>query len=172
MGCFTLEAFRPSFTTIRSLMKFYTLFIVVGLSACQGSNDKLKEFEILKGSWEATDPAGKFVESWTVVNDTLMTGNSFMTQHGDTVFTEKLQLTFQNDSVYYFPTVTGQNNGEAIRFTLTSAKNNTWIFVNKQHDFPQEIIYQFKAKDSLIASVQGNQNGEFRKLEFRLKRSK
>lgn len=153
-------------------MKYLIISIAIVLTACQGNNKTLNDFEMLTGSWVATDPAGKFVESWTVVNDTLMSGKSFMIQHGDTVFTEKLQLSLQNDSIYYSPTVDGENDGQAIRFKLISNSNKTWRFENKQHDFPQEIIYQFKGKDSLIASVQGNQNGEFRKLEFRLKRSK
>ena len=36
-----------------------------------------------------------------------------------------------------------------VRFALKSATKDKWVFANKTHDFPQEIIYVFKDKDSL-----------------------
>lgn len=169
MGCTFMEAFRSSFATIWSMKK--SLFIsLILLSACQSDNNSLKDFQKLEGTWVATDPTGKFVERWTKINDTLMEGTSYMIIKGDTVFSENLQLTIQNDSVHYIPTVPGENNGNPVRFTLSTKQPDNWVFENALHDFPQQIIYHFKAKDSLIATVQGKDNGQFRKLEFRMKR--
>lgn len=172
MGCIVVETFRSSFATIWCMKKVTFLLSLSILAACQSGNNTLKDFHKLEGTWISTDPTGKFVEQWTGINDSLMKGTSYMIIKGDTVFSEDLQLRLQNDSVYYIPMVSGENEGKAIRFTILTKKPDSWIFENPMHDFPQQIIYKFKEKDSLIATVQGKDNGQFRKLEFRMKRSK
>jgi hypothetical protein len=153
-------------------MKKTVFFLsILLLSSCGSESNKLSNFQKLEGTWVSEDPAGKFVESWKTANDTLMEGTSYMILKGDTVFSEDLKLTYQNDSIHYIPIASGENEGKAVRFTLTDQQQTQWVFENKKHDFPQQIIYKFKDKDSLIATVQGNDRGSFRKLTFRLKRS-
>ncbi len=137
------------------------------------TNAKQKEFEQfsrLEGSWEMKKGTTEFKESWKRVNDTLFEGTSKMTMDGKTLFSEDLQLVLTNDSINYIPTVSFENEQEEVRFALKSATKDKWIFANKTHDFPQEIIYVFKDKDSLIATVQGMENGRSQKIDFRLKR--
>lgn len=134
------------------------------------SNGNLNDFKRLSGNWVAKNPEGKFVENWKCINDTLMSGSSYMIQGKDTVFTENLQLVLSDEKVQYIPTVSKQNDGESIRFKLLSKKENEWVFENKKHDFPTKIIYSFIESDSLIATVQGNENGKFQKYTFRLKK--
>jgi len=45
-------------------------------------------------------------------------------------------------------------------------------FENKDHDFPQRIIYKNTGQDSLYARVEGNDKGKFRKEEFAMRRNK
>lgn len=172
MGCTVMETFRSSLATIWCMKKVTFLLSLSILAGCQSGNDTLIDFQKLEGTWVSTDPTGKFVEQWKGINDTLMEGTSYMILKGDTVFSENLKLILQGESVHYIPTVPGENDGKAVRFTLTTKKLDSWIFENPSHDFPQQIIYNFKEKDSLIATVQGKDNGQFRKLEFRMKRSK
>lgn len=151
-------------------MRYSTLlFVTVFHSACS-NNSKLANFSRLEGEWIYSNGDELFSESWKTVNDSLMVGTSFMTLKGDTVFKEDLQLTSSNGVVYYIPTVPDQNNGAAVRFKLLKSTKDQWIFENKQHDFPSQIIYGFKGSDSLIATVQGIQNGRSQKIEFRLKK--
>jgi hypothetical protein len=151
-------------------MKYFALLSLIVLFSC--TNAKQKEFEQfsrLEGSWEMKKGTTEFKESWKRVNDTLFEGTSKMTMDGKTLFSEDLQLVLTNDSIYYIPTVSFENEQE-VRFALKSATKDKWIFANKTHDFPQEIIYVFKDKDSLIATVQGMENGRSQKIDFRLKR--
>lgn len=63
-----------------------------------------------------------------------------------------------------------------VLFTLieNSGENNkpTWVFENKEHDFPQRISYARKAQDSMVARVEGVYKGKKEIQEFRLKREK
>jgi hypothetical protein len=99
-----------------------------------------------------------------------MKGKSEMTVDNNVIFSEDLALVLINDSIYYIPTVSFQNEQEEVRFLLKSASTNKWIFENKTHDFPQQIIYTFKEGDSLVATVQGMENGRSQKINFPLKR--
>jgi hypothetical protein len=142
------------------------LFAAIFLSAC--SSGPLHDFKRLEGSWISKNGNETFVESWNTLNDSVMSGTSYMTIGKDTVFREDLQLIAEKGGVFYIPTVPDQNDGEAVRFKLSSQTKDNWVFENKKHDFPNEIIYSFMENDSLIASVRGTQNGQIRKIDFRL----
>lgn len=153
-------------------MKRTTLLLSLATIIFSCSNGNLDGFKRLDGNWVAENPQGKFVEKWKCIDDTLMCGSSYMIQGTDTVFTENLQLVLcdEDDKVYYIPTVSNQNDGKSIRFKLSSKKENEWVFENKKHDFPTKIIYSFIGSDSLIAKVQGKENGKFQEYTFRLKK--
>ncbi len=159
---------RSSKTGLKLLIPLVSWLILVG---CNAKKKNLSDFKALEGTWISSDRSGEFIENWTTVDDRSMDGTSYMVLKGDTIFSEVMKLIIEKDSVYYCPLVTGENNGKAIRFKLTSKSPKKWIFENKTHDFPQQIIYQFKGNDSLIAIVQGNEDNRFRKLEFRMLRS-
>ena len=87
-------------------------------------------------------------------------------------FSEKIKLVLDNDSIYYIPAVSNQNNGNEIRFSLISKTAKEWIFENKTHDFPTQIIYKIKEKDSLIVVVKGSENGRKQAYTFRMQKLK
>ena len=159
---------RRLIANLTYLFSFVLVFFFVG---CKSENNSISDFQNLEGTWVSSDRSGEFIERWSTKEDTLMEGISYMVLKGDTLFSEEMKLIIEHDSVYYCPLVTGENNGKAIRFKLTSKSAMKWVFENKKHDFPQQIIYQFKGNDSLIATVQGIEENRFRKLEFRMGRS-
>ena len=95
-----------------------------------------------------------------------------MIAYNDTVFSESISLELRENELFYIPTVGDQNNAQPINFKFISIENNEIIFENKEHDFPQRIIYKNPESDSLYARVEGNDNGKFRKEEFFMKRSR
>lgn len=150
---------------------FTSYFLLFGIS-CSTQKAPLEVFKKLTGNWVESNGDSKFTETWTWKNDTLLIGSSLMTVGKDTAFSEKIQLVAQNDSIYYIPAVSNQNHGEIIRFGLISKKENEWIFENKKHDFPTQIIYTFKEKDSLIVVVKGSENGRKQEYTFRMQKLK
>lgn len=133
---------------------------------------KIKQMDWVIGKWENNAGDGSFHEIWTKTNDTIYSGRSFMIANEDTVFSESISLELKQNELFYIPTVSNQNNAKPIEFKFIAIENNEIIFENKEHDFPQRIIYKQLAPDSLYARVEGNDKGKFRKEEFLMKRSR
>jgi hypothetical protein len=153
------------------------LVIVIGitlfLSSCkfdEPKNSDLNKLEWLLGSWSNINEDRELYEVWTRVNDTLYSGKSFMIAYQDTVFIETILIQSIGDDIFYIPTVSDQNQGKPIPFKLVSFLNNEFIFENKEHDFPQRICYSNPQSDSLYAYVEGEENGQYHKFEFFLKK--
>lgn len=150
------------------LRYFIIISIAVFVTSC---NENINNFNRLEGNWEDKNVEGKFVENWKLINDTLISGSSYMIQSNDTIFSEKIKLVSRGGKIYYIPAVSDQNDGKGIEFCLLSRKSNKWVFENKKHDFPTRIMYEFKGKDSLIVNVDGKENGKYQKYTFNLKKS-
>jgi hypothetical protein len=133
---------------------------------------KIKQMEWVIGKWEHISRDRSLYEIWTKTNDTVYSGRSFMIANNDTVFSESISLELKNNELFYIPTVSDQNNAKPIAFKFISIENTEIIFENKEHDFPQRIIYKNPEYDSLYARVEGNDNSKFRKEEFFMKRSR
>jgi hypothetical protein len=153
---------------------FINLLLVILLCNCNFSkNQKIKnldELNWLLGEWEQRSKESLFVEKWLKTNDNKFSGNSYMIQNNDTVFTEQITLELSNNELQYKTNVNNQNNSETICFTLISNKNKEYIFENKLHDFPQRIVYKKNGKDSLNAYIEGKVEGVYKKEEFNMKR--
>jgi len=130
---------------------------------------QIHNLEWLIGSWVTVTDNGNLYEVWHMESDTLFRGVSFLVSGSDTLFSETITLHQSGDQLFYIPAVSDQNMGRPIHFTLVEA-NGEFVFENREHDFPQRIIYSHPHPDSLIARVEGDDNGTFREVEFRLKR--
>lgn len=126
----------------------------------------------LAGSWQLETPEGNAVEVWKQENDSVFTGFSYFIAGGDTVSSEKLRLEQHGKDLFYIPTVSNQNNGQPVRFKLTSATANQFVFENPAHDFPQKITYLQKGADSLLAEIAGTEAGKAKAMQFPMKRVK
>lgn len=123
------------------------------------------------GNWYMDTPDGIFSEVWVKTNDSLYTGFGIMkTIKGDTAFSEQLKLVANTEGIWYLPTVGDQNNGEEVRFQAQSVTGDDVVFENPQHDFPQKIIYRKLSDSTMLASIEGMQNGKKRREEFSYKR--
>lgn len=156
------------------------LFVLIAgisffLSSCISNEPKeseLEKFDWLLGSWSDITEERELYENWTKVNDTLFEGKSFMLLYQDTVFIETILIQSIGDDIFYTPAVSDQNEGKAIPFKLVLWLNGEFFFENKEHDFPQRIVYTNPQSDSLYAYIEGEENGQYHKIEFFLKKSK
>lgn len=154
------------------MKKIYATTLIGLLFACSDPNEKLDSFAKLNGTWEYNSPEGKFVESWGLREDSIISGKSYSLWGKDTLFTEKLKIVSRIGKIYYIPSVSNQNKGKEIAFELSSQKENVWIFKNPKHDFPQEIKYEFRGNDSVIATISGKQDGAFQAIPFPMRKVK
>lgn len=126
----------------------------------------------LLGTWSGGTPGRQLVEVWEKLNDSTFSGRGCMVKGTDTMLLEAVSLEERSGQLYYVPTVTGQNNGRAVRFTLTSMTDRQLVFENPLHDFPQKVMYALVTPDSLLAEISGTVNGTLTSRKFPLKRVK
>ena len=133
---------------------------------------KITQMDFFLGDWQNISNDGKFYESWKKTNDTLYSGVSYLIVGNDTTFKESIALELRNNELYYIPSVSNQNGNDAVSFKLVKTENNEYVFENKNHDFPEQIIYTKTTSDSLKARIEGNINGKFTRQDFPMEKRK
>ncbi len=145
--------------------------------SCYNHNKKqesnsIEQLKWICDTWQNVSDSVLTKEEWTVQGDTLLSGIGLaVANNNDTLFYERLKIGFRNNTLYYIPTVQGQNNGEEIVFKLTALSDTHFVFENPLHDFPKKISYYHRTKNELYAEVEGLIDGKIRIEEFRLSRA-
>ena len=144
------------------------------------NTETVQTFSWITGVWELMpdEPTvgQRFFEQWVLLNDNTLLGKSFSVNQRytdippDTLVSENIVLSFENEEVYYTPTVYGQNENEPIPFKLEKDSLGQYIFVNETHDFPQQIIYKPIGEDSLVVILYGITEGTELEQEFHFKK--
>ena len=126
----------------------------------------------LIGTWQMKTARGNIYENWKRTNKYELSGKSYMLKEKDTVTFETMKLVQKGDSLFYIPTVKGQNQELPVRFAKKSITNGQLVFENLAHDFPQLISYRRIGQDSLVAEIAGKKNGKDRNELFPMRRIK
>lgn len=132
---------------------------------------KLEQASWVLGSWENKSDEGHLIEAWRMMNDSTYVGYSYYIIENDTVSSEKIRLQQRGNELFYIPLVKGQNQGKAINFKMTLASNDSLIFENPEHDYPQKITYVKIHSDSLCAEISGISDGKPKKDLFPMRRA-
>jgi len=130
----------------------------------------LDTLQWLTGSWRSESPYGTYTEHWQKSGDTGYLGESFMIRGGDTLFTEKIEIRYINDTITYIPAVSNQNQSLPVLFKSLRLSGDTIVFQNLHHDFPQRISYTRVQPDSLHAWIDGTDKGITHREDFRMVR--
>lgn len=146
-----------------------TLTGLLFASSVSAQKTGVEQFAPIMGYWQGEVDGAQLTERWKRVDDHHMVGEGYVVAGPDTVVREVLRI--QRIGAYwtYIPVI---NDGHPVLFTLIEAKKDKWVFENKEHDFPQRVIYTIQKDGSLLAWIEGEQEGEFVKEEYRMKRSK
>lgn len=165
----------------------YILALVAAFTACNTTTEnnstaeapakvayqQLAGMNWLIGKWENNSPDGYSTEIWEQKNDSVYSGTSyFVIPSGDTVSSETISLQQNAENVYYIPTVKNQNDGQPVKFTLTSATDTMLVFENPEHDFPNKITYTRINQDSVVAQISGTMDGKANSMLFPFKKVK
>ena len=128
------------------------------------------QLQQLAGTWKMQTPKGPLYESWSKTSENEMHGGSYKINGKDTIHFEVVNLSKKADGIFYTPLVKNENEGKPVPFKLISSSNNSFIFENKEHDFPQRIIYHIVKKDSVHAWIEGTQNGKPGRVDYYFRR--
>jgi len=131
------------------------------------SSSSFNKLAFLNGRWSLKTEKGKIVEFWKQTDDSLLEGISYSISHtGDSTLLETVKLQKLDGDILFVPTGFGEGNNSTVAFKLISAENNTFIFENKEHDFPSRIVYRSVSDDKIIAWIEGSIKGKFKKIEY------
>ncbi|UUC43915.1 DUF6265 family protein [Flavobacterium cerinum] len=157
-------------------MKTTLCFLIAGFTffgaGTAPQSDAIKKAEWLIGTWENKTSKGIMYETWRKINDREYLGKSYILKDKDTIVFETIQLIQDHNTLFYIPTVKDQNNNKPVHFIAKTVTETQLVFENKQHDFPQIIMYTKKSQDALTAEISGTKNGQLRKQTFPMKRIK
>jgi Domain of unknown function (DUF6265) len=126
----------------------------------------------LEGSWKMNIRGGTRYEIWSKHSDSELRGISYRVRNGDSTLLERIRIVYDQNNISYIPIVEDQNNRQPVEFKMIFGENKKFIFENKLHDFPQRIIYSLITADSIIARVEGSQDGKESGIDFHFARIK
>lgn len=155
------------------MKNLYLIFALIAVSFyVSAQKPSSKTFNFLVGKWEMKTKNGKIVERWKKHRDSLTGTSHKFNATGDSILTEAVVLKKIKGEWHFC--VTGYEKGNEGRtdFKLVTSVDSTFTFENKQHDFPQQITYQNKGKEELLAWIEGEIGGKKRKIEFPYKKAK
>jgi hypothetical protein len=145
---------------IRLLLGALLVFVSFNLNA---QTEGIEQFSWMLGNWKVNTDKGEGFESWIQQDEHTLIGKGYYIVKGDTTIYEKLRIQ-KIENYYTFIPIIGNNY--PVLFTLVESGNNKWIFENKEHDFPQRVVYSRKGENSMLAWIEGELNGEQMKEEY------
>ena len=150
-------------------------FIFFGQSSYAQINDCLKKFSWLSGTWKMEDKESVLVEEWTAGGSGSIKCRSYEVKGNDTTLIERATIScIAGKQVFtYYPVINSPGeNIMPVTFALISEDNNTFVFENPEHDFPQRVVYQNVNADECHAWIEGKDKGKENKIDFFYKRAK
>ena len=151
------------------------LFVFVTISMAQQpgyTNTEFKPLHGLTGLWKMDGKRGALYEEWQVSGDNQLTGRSYKINNNDTIVLENVVIALQGNTIFYTPVVRDQNNQQPVPFKLISYNNNRYVFENKEHDYPQRVIYELVSSNELRARIEGSKNEKEMATDFNYSRVK
>lgn len=140
------------------------IFIIMSKTAYSQNNADMQKLLWIVDKWVSQSENSTSYEHWEKTNETLYTGGSETIKNGDTVFAEKLKIELIEGKVYYIADVA--HNPAPVKFLLTEVNENSAIFENPEHDFPQKITY-INENGILHAVIEGpGKDGKTKKVDF------
>jgi hypothetical protein len=155
-----------------SIIAFFLLCVVLSSRAQPFSEKDFTALQSLQGLWKMETSRGAIYEEWQIKTDTKLAGRSYRINNTDTIVMERIELYREGNNIIYSPAVSNQNNQQPVPFKLVSNTDGRYVFENKEHDFPQRIIYNLVSKDAVHARIEGTRNGQERGSDFKYSRVK
>ena len=121
----------------------------------------------LTGCWETSSPQRTIDEQWSAPRGRTMLGTGRTVQDGRTTEYEFVVLTEKDGRLAYEAHPSQQSSAVFLSREVTDARV---VFENPDHDYPQRVGYEKQGADSLLAWIEGSQNGRTRRVEFPYRR--
>ena len=142
-------------------MKILLAAILISITNIYAQDDSI--IMLFPGLWKMEIENAEIYEEWQLVNKNELIGTSYSLENGIKIINENLWIKKFMDKWAYIAVTA---NEEITLFPLVEHSPKKLIFENKEHDFPQRIIYEFHKDGKLTAALEGNVNGGLKRKEF------
>lgn len=172
--CFDVNDYLQNNKGIADMLRKFLVFLVLLSLHSAGfaqSDSQFGKFSFLIGNWSYAGQKETIIEKWEWSKKSGLNGISYSINHsGDSVLLETISIHKEGNEIYYTPTGHQPGNTSTVPFKLVSDKEDTYIFENRNHDFPQRIVYRKLSDSELLAWIEGTINGKLKKIEFPYKK--
>lgn len=121
----------------------------------------------LSGCWEGRQGEATIEEVWSKPGGRSMIGFGRTVKENRTTSFEFMQFREQAGTLVFMPQPQG---GPAVSFPLKDSFGGRFTFENKEHDFPQRVIYEQKGPGLLLAAIEGTYKGKEGREEYQMKK--
>ncbi|HEV7798127.1 MAG TPA: DUF6265 family protein [Pyrinomonadaceae bacterium] len=126
----------------------------------------LEDLAWLSGCWEGRQGQAIVEEIWSKPAGGSMLGLGRTVKENRTVSYEFMQFREENGSLVFLPQPQG---GTRVAFPLKDSFGGRLTFENKEHDFPQRVIYEPKGA-LLLAAIEGTYKGKQEREEYQMRK--
>ncbi len=124
----------------------------------------IKTLSWISGCWQQSGTNGRLIdEQWMTPRGETMLGMARTVRGDSLVEYEQLRIFQRAGKAVYHAMPSGQPPAD---FTAAAVSDTMVVFENPQHDYPQRIIYRKRGADSIVARIEGTENGRFRGIDF------
>jgi uncharacterized protein DUF6265 len=153
---------------VRQRIVLLAVMVLMIASTSQAqTKPSLNDLGWLSGCWEGRVRDAVIEEIWSKPGGMSMLGLGRTVKENRTVSFEFMQIREENGALVFLPQPQG---GTRVPFPLKDFFAGKAIFENKEHDFPQRVIYERKGPGLLLASVEGTYKGKNEREEFQMRK--
>jgi hypothetical protein len=150
------------------ILRQVSFLLVLAATASLQSPIGVESLVWLTGCWETKLAQGTVEEHWLAPRGQTMLSLGRTVRDGRTAEYEFVVVAKRDDRLAYEAHPSGQPPAV---FLSTEVGETSVVFENAAHDFPQRVGYQQRGPDSLLAWIEGTQDGRLRRIEFPYQRA-
>jgi hypothetical protein len=146
------------------------LLLTPTLASTQEKAFTINDLAWLKGCWSSNRNGRETTEHWMKPAGGTMLGISRTVADGKTVEFEFTQIRQEASGEILF--VAKPSGQPEATFKLIKGSDREVIFENRQHDFPQRVIYRLQGDGSLLGRIEGLSKGQEKSVDFPMTRTR
>lgn len=150
--------------SLRQARRGLCLATVGLLAGTASAAAEIDDVSWLSGCWASDGGEPGSGEQWTSPAGGSMLAISRTVRNNKTTAFEFVRIIETEDgSLLYIALPSGQT---LTTFVMISISADEVVFENPDHDFPQRVAYQRPSVDTLVGRIEGEINGQLRRIEF------
>ena len=138
-------------------MRVLLALLALGRLAAAAPGDEIQRLAWLEGHWAGEKDGVSMEENWTGPRGGALLGLHRDVLGGRLASWEFFRIDRTSEGTFYFAS---PRSAPPTPFKLVEIDDKRVVFENREHDFPQRILYWLDSKGALHARIEGPQDGK------------